>query len=107
MNQVPLSASTSHQMSLAISAESLRPLVESIIQCTGLLPGWPVGRVTLQETEAAECIGVPEHVLRDARLRLKLAHVRMGRTVLYKPSQMQAAFDALTVNSNSTGELSL
>tara|TARA_R110002073_G_scaffold299268_2_gene466206 strand:+ start:7163 stop:7444 length:282 start_codon:yes stop_codon:yes gene_type:complete len=91
-------------MSLAIPAESLRPLIESVLACTGTLPGWPVGRVSLLEAEAAECIGVPRHVLRDARLRLKLEHLLMGRAVLYSPSQLQAAFEVLAVNSKTAGK---
>ncbi|SMP41688.1 hypothetical protein SAMN06265222_101632 [Neorhodopirellula lusitana] len=102
MNEMPSSASMSHEISLAISAENLRPLIESVLQCTGSLTGWPVGRVALQEAEAADCIGVPSHVLRDARLRLKLKHVRSGRSVLYTSAQLQAALQTMTVNAKSS-----
>tara|TARA_R110002073_G_scaffold80260_3_gene193382 strand:- start:543 stop:836 length:294 start_codon:yes stop_codon:yes gene_type:complete len=94
----------SHQISLAIPAESLRQLIESVLECTGTLPGWPIGRVSLSESEAAECIGVPRHVLRDARLRLKLTHSLMGRTVLYTSAHLQAAFEVLVVNSKTAGK---
>lgn len=102
MNQTLSAASTSHEMSLAIPAENLRQLVESILECTGTLPGWPVGRVSLNESEAAASMGVPSHVLRDARYRLKLKHGRTGRSVLYTSEQLQAALQTMTVNAESS-----
>ena len=99
MNEIPSSASSSPEISLAIPAESLRPLIASILGCTGTLPGWPLGRVSLQEAEAADCIGVPKHVLRDARLRLKLEHTLVGRTVLYSSRQIEAAFEVMSQNT--------
>jgi len=89
-------------MSLAIPAENLRQLIESVLECTGTLPGWPVGRVSLSESEAAACMGVPSHVLRDARRRLKLKHVRSGRSVLYTSEQLQAALQTMTKNAKSS-----
>ena len=55
--------------------------------------------MALGELEAAECIGVKSHVLRDARLRLKLAHTQVGRTVTYTARQLAEALEVLAVNS--------
>lgn len=90
---------TSSHFALSIPVESLRPLIQSVLESSGLLPGWPVGRVSLRETEAAECIGVKDHVLRDLRLRSDLPHTRLGRTIVYTPSQLALALDRLAVNS--------
>lgn len=88
--------------SLNLPAETLRPLVQSILEYTGFVPGWPLGRVALNEVEAAECIGVQPHVLRDARLRLKLVHTRIGRTITYTAAQLQDAVDQMTSDPGNT-----
>lgn len=80
---------------LSVPAEALRPLVKEILEFTGLVPGWPLGRVALNETEAAECIGVPIHVLRDARLRLHLVHTKIGRTISYTANQLRDAISQM------------
>ncbi len=90
---------TESLVSLSIPSESLRPLVESILGFTGNIPGWPLGRVALQENEAAECIGVKSHVLRDARLRLKLPHTQIGRTISYTAEQLSITVNQMAVNS--------
>jgi len=86
-------------VSISIPTESLRPLVESVMESAGRVPGWPSGRVALQETEAAECIGVKSHVLRDARLRLRLPHTQIGRTISYTADQLYNAVNQMAVNS--------
>jgi hypothetical protein len=85
--------------SLAIPIESLRPLVESVLESTGTVPGWPIGRVALGESDAAACVGVKTHVLRDARLRLNLPHTKIGRTVIYTAGQLAAVLEELAANS--------
>lgn len=88
-----------NQFPLPIPVETLRPLIAAVLQSAGLLPGWPLGRVALQEVEAAECIGVKPHVLRDARRRLRLPHGLIGRTVTYTAHQLQSALDQLSINT--------
>ena len=87
--------------SASVPVESLQPLIESVLESTGCVPGWPIGRVALNEPEAAECIGVKRHVLRDARLKLKLAHTQVGRTVTYTTNQLSNALEEMAVNSRS------
>lgn len=84
---------------LAIPADALRPLIAAVLESTGNLPGWPLGRVALQEVEAAECIGVKPHVLRDARIRLRLPHSLIGRTVTYSAVQLRDALNRMSINS--------
>ncbi len=88
-----------NQIPLALSTDALRSLVIAVLETTGNLPGWPLGRVALQEQEAAKCIGVEPHVLRDARLKKQLLHTRVGRTVTYTSQQLQNALMQLSVNS--------
>lgn len=84
---------------LSIPAESLRPLIATVLETAGILPGWPLGRVALQEKDAAACIGVKPHVLRDARLRLKLPHTLVGRTVTYTLAQLRSALAGMSANT--------
>ena len=91
--------SAENPIPLAIPVETLRPLIAAVLESTGFLPGWPLGRVALQEVEAAECIGVKPHVLRDARLRLRLSHALIGRTVTYTADQLRGALNRMSTNS--------
>ena len=88
---------TNPVFSLSIPVATLRPLIESVLESTGCVPGWPIGRVALNEFEAADCVGVKAHVLRDARLRLRLAHTLVGRTVAYTPLQLSLALQMMSV----------
>jgi hypothetical protein len=83
---------------LSIPVEALQPMVEEILRSVDRFPGWPLGKVALQEDEAAVCIGVKPHVLRDARLQRKLPHSRVGRTVTYTADQLRTALELLSVN---------
>ena len=85
--------------SLSIPVRSLQPLIESVLQSTGCISGWPLGRIALNEPEAAQCIGVKTHVLRDARLRLRLPHALVGRTVTYTAEQLLTALRRMTAAS--------
>ena len=95
----PVSHLVENQIPLPIPIETLRPLIAAVLESTGILPGWPLGRVALQETEAARCIGVKPHVLRDARLRLRLPHGLIGRTVTYTTAQLRDALNRMSINS--------
>lgn len=83
----------------AIPIDVLRPLIEEILRSVNGLPGWPLGQIALEEKEAAACIGVKPHVLRDARLRRKLPHTQVGRTVTYTAEQLKSALDRMSANA--------
>ena len=83
----------------AIPTDTLRPLIEEVLRSVNGLPGWPLGKVALEEKEAATCIGVKPHVLRDARLRRKLPHTQVGRTVTYTAEQLKAVLDRMSANT--------
>ena len=76
---------------LSVPPEQLRALVREVLAASDLVPGWPAGAVSLNEGEAAKSVGVPAHVLRDARLRLRLPHSKVGRTVVYTAEQLSHA----------------
>lgn len=85
---------------LSIPVEALQPLIEEVLKSVDRFPGWPLGKVALQEKEAAACIGVEPHVLRDARLQRKLPHSRVGRTVTYTADQLRTALGLMSVNAD-------
>ena len=85
-------------LTLAIDSDVFRPLIESLVCEAPPLTCWPPGRVSLEEKEAAASLGVPQHVLRDARLRRKLPHTRVGRTVVYTSEQLTTALSQLEAN---------
>ena len=94
-----ISSAVDNLIPLAIPVEALRPLIAAVLESTCILPGWPLGRVALQEEEAAECIGVKPHVLRDARIRLRLPHSLIGRSVTYSADQLRGALNRMSINS--------
>ncbi len=68
---------------IQVDPADLRPVLESVVrEILGLLD-WPAGRLALTEPEAAAAMGVPRHVLRDARLSGELVGRRVGRRVVY------------------------
>lgn len=68
---------------IQVDPADLRPMLETVVrEILGLLD-WPVGRLALTEPEAAQAIGVPRHVLRDARLAGELRGRRVGKRVIY------------------------
>lgn len=78
---------------IQVDPADLREVLETVVQeILGLLD-WPLGRLTLTEQEAAQAIGVPRHVLRDARLAGELHGRRVGRRVVYTRSDLIAYLD--------------
>ncbi|QDT90176.1 hypothetical protein Pan161_18260 [Gimesia algae] len=92
------SVSTETAYLLSIPVETLRPLIEDVLRSVDGFPGWPLGQVALEEKSAAICIGVKPHVLRDARLRLKLPHTLVGRTVTYTSDELKSSLNRMSVN---------
>lgn len=58
----------------------------------------PIGLPALKKSQAAECLGVKAHVLRDASLRLILAHTMIGRMVTDTAGQLSAALARMAAN---------
>ena len=78
---------------IQLDPADLRPVLESVVrEILGLLD-WPPGRLALTEPEAAQSIGVPRHVLRDARLSGELRGRRVGRRVVYTRLDLVAYLD--------------
>jgi hypothetical protein len=57
-------------------------------------PGWPPDRSTLNESEAAQLLGLKRHQLRDRRLRgdIECASPVGSRPVLYLPDNLRSFF---------------
>ena len=75
---------------IQVDPADLRPMVETVVREIFGLLDWPPGRLALTEPEAAQAIGVPRHVLRDARLTGELLGRRVGRRVVYTRSDLIA-----------------
>lgn len=82
-------------MNLKFDREELRPIVRELLNEVLVAMGWPVGRIALDEAEAAAACGVGRHVLRDLRLAGKFRGRRLGRKIVYLPSDLIAGLDSL------------
>ncbi len=78
---------------IELDPADLRPMVEVVVREIFGLLDWPAGRLALTEPEAAAAMGVPRHVLRDARLSGELHGRRVGRRVVYTRSDLIAYLD--------------
>lgn len=73
---------------IQVDPADLHEVLETVVrEILGLLD-WPAGRLALTEPEAAQALGVPRHVLRDARLAGELHGRRVGRRVVYTRSDL-------------------
>jgi hypothetical protein len=72
-------------MKLEIDPVELKPLIEQIVAETVAHAKLEQtdGRLAYTEPEAAEKLGVPPHVLRDARLRGEISPSGLGSRILY------------------------
>ena len=52
-------------------------------------------RIAFSEKEAAELLGVPQHVLRDARYRGEVSAKRLGKKVMYSPHELRRFWESL------------
>ncbi len=86
------------QLPFIIPEECLERIVTTVLESGGLIPGWPIGHVALEEQEAARCLGIKPHVLRDARLRLRLPHTRIGRSITYSAQQVRECIKLMGIN---------
>lgn len=78
---------------IQVDPADLHRVLETVVrEVLGMLD-WPRGRLTLTEPEAAEALGVPRHVLRDARLAGELRGRRVGRRVVYTRLDLVAYLD--------------
>ena len=84
-------------MKFELDEKDLRQLVSQVVQQTLTALDWPQGRLTLTEVEAAAACGVGRHVLRDLRLLGKLKHVRLGKKVVYRRSDLIEAFASFKI----------
>jgi hypothetical protein len=79
---------------LAVDPQSLKPFVEAVVAATLRAVDWPVGRLCLTEAEAAACVGVRTHTLRDLRLLGQLPTRKMGRKVVYLREDLLAYLES-------------
>lgn len=68
---------------IQVDPAELRDVLETVVREILELLDWPMGRIALTESEAAQSLGVPRHVLRDARLAGELCGRRVGKRVVY------------------------
>ena len=82
-------------MQIKFEREEFRCIVRELLKEVLVAMGWPAGRIALDEAKAAEACGVERHVLRDLRLAGKIPARRLGRKIVYLPSDLIAALDSL------------
>jgi hypothetical protein len=75
-------------MQLQVDPEGTRQLIREVVGQVLAEINWPVGRVALDEAEAAAACGVSRHVLRDLRLAKRIAATRLGRRIVYTRAQL-------------------
>lgn len=83
----------------ATDIEDLRPVicavVAEILEKTTPVDSRIKDRLAIPEREAAELLGVPQHVLRDARYRGELKGKRLGKKVVYSPDELRRFLQSL------------
>ena len=75
-------------MKIDLSVDDLQPLVVAIVdealeRIAKSARKLPDGRLAFTEAEAAQRLGIPQHSLRDARLRGEIHGRRVGKRILY------------------------
>jgi hypothetical protein len=84
-------------MQLTFDAKTLRPLIAEVVAETlsqrpeELVPSQ---RFAFPEAEAASLIGVPKHVLRDARLRGEISGRLCGKKMVYTRDELTRYLNA-------------
>jgi excisionase family DNA binding protein len=72
---------------IVLEDADLAPLIERVVRATiervEAEHGKANGRLGFTEAEAAELIGVPQHTLRDMRLRGEIAAKKCGKKYIY------------------------
>ena len=80
-------------MKIDFTSDDLRPLVATIVaetlrQLAEAERKLPDGRLGFPESEAAQRMGVAQHVLRDARLRGEIKGRRVGKRIVYSRAEL-------------------
>ena len=80
-------------MKIAFDATDLQPLIEEVVAATlrqlaDVERKLPDGRLGFPESEAAQRMGVAQHVLRDARLRGEINGRRVGKRIVYSRDEL-------------------
>lgn len=63
--------------------EAIAAAVADQLRAIMSLPGWPEGRGTINEPEAAHFLSIGTDFLRKLRLEGRIAHRKIGRRVVY------------------------
>lgn len=83
----------------ASDIDELRPVIQATV-CAILEEIKPMDarlkdRIAFSEKEAAELMGVPQHVLRDARYRGEVSAKRLGKKVMYSLHELRRFWESL------------
>lgn len=80
-------------MRVEFSPDDLRPVIDAAVrsaldqqqaEAATLNPD----RISYYEPEAAQLVGIPSHVLRDARLRGEIVGSRIGKRIVYERAEL-------------------
>ncbi len=78
-------------MQFQFDNNELRPLIENVVETTlaRVEASRPDSRLAYTESEAASLLGIPRHVLRDARLRGEIRASLVGKRLLYTTESLR------------------
>ena len=79
-------------MKIVLDESDLRPLIERVVvETLGQFEATRAkfgDRLAFPEAEAASLLGVPRHVLRDARLRGEIDGAKIGKRIVYRTEEL-------------------
>ena len=73
--------------------QAIADAVASRIGAMQILPGWPEGRGTLNESETAAYLSIGAEFLRQLRQEGKISHRKIGRRIVYSPADIATFLD--------------
>ena len=78
-------------MQFQFDNNELRPLIENVVEMTlaHVEANRRDSRLAYTESEAAALLGIPRHVLRDARLRGEIRAALVGKRLLYTTQSLR------------------
>lgn len=87
---------------LTVDNDDIQALVREVVSATLATLDWPIGRVALTESEAAQACGVGRHVLRDLRIRGRIRAHRLGKRIVYTRDDLLKAIDGASHRAGIT-----
>ncbi|TWT99787.1 Helix-turn-helix domain protein [Botrimarina colliarenosi] len=79
--------------SISVDDDFFRELRDTVVKEILDARSWPPDRITLTEDEAAKACGLGRHVLRDLRQSGKIEFTKIGKRIMYRPSDLMGLIE--------------